>query len=256
MGDLGAQPGPDRRHRALELVQDARDQRALATVADVVEHPPGGESVLYVPQHRAARPRVGEAAQRLVQPRRRLAPGDQRSVAQPRRLDPAVPGQHVIEPGPVHDVAVGPLGPQLRHGVSRLRRTGRGGLTAGAGTGPGRAPWERHAQARVGRRHVQGRLGLHVQDPGVLGRVGDLEDRQRLTVGTVEGERPVALATEVARRRGRHAEARPGQPNRIRIRQRGPRRAQHRIHGERRYQRRRCSFHLHSSDENAGGIYG
>ena len=69
VGDLRAQPRPDRRGPALELVEHARDRRPGARVADVVEHRAGAAA-------RAGRPRastrcaLGWKKPRIAWPRR------------------------------------------------------------------------------------------------------------------------------------------------------------------------------------------
>ena len=145
--DLRAQRGQTGATRALESVEHAGDDGACVRVADGAEHRRGPERVLDVPDHHAVR--AGCANPRSACPRRAAVSPQATSAASGRRggADAAVAGQHVVEPDPVHGVAVAPLGAQRDRVVARACRPR---VAAGR-----RSPRQRDAQARIDRGDVQ-----------------------------------------------------------------------------------------------------
>ena len=165
-------------------------------IADVAEHRARRQRVLHVPDHHALRAAVGEAAQRLPEARRRLAPRDERGVGELGGGDAAVAGQHVVEP---HGVPA-PLGAQPRGLVADARRPGVAGRR--------RPPRQGDPQLGIDGVDVQRRGRLHVEHVRILGRVGDLQHGQRRAAFVLQEERAVALAAEVARGLRAHPEER------------------------------------------------
>ena len=166
--DLRAQRRPDRRDDVVESVEHALDQRSRsASVADRRRSSSRGpRRVLDVPEHRPTRARVEEPPQRPTEPRRRLAPGDERGVGEVARPS--------IRPRPgstsyIRDVMAPSPAATARDG-RRIRAVG-----AAPGTSQGIAPAA--APGRPARRADGERL--HVERRGVLGGVRELHDRDR-----------------------------------------------------------------------------